>query len=292
MSSFGVTPFGIGPFGGPGTMTLINVLPVAANEVIAFFDVPPHLEEAFAFSVINLRNWTLAAVDPSIESTTIPGLVFVPKGEIVPTRAPTFVVATIDEDDETQVHLFTDATLEQFVRYDAAVNPLIRGADCELLVGAATKRFKALVPGPQKRGRFVQEDRFRDWDNTLFPVDPKQPEGTWKLEPSQDIALHAEDASLRKRLFRRITARPGDFPHLGRNYGVGIRIKALTRSGDLQGLANSIAEQCRREPDVLAAGVTTRIREDVGISGIVQVEIFCQRREQRDARFLFEFPAA
>lgn len=292
MSAFGVSPFGTGPFGGPGTMTLINVLPVAANEAIAFFDVAPHLEEAFAFSVVNLRNWTLTAIDPSIESTTIPGLVFVPKGEVVPTRQPSFVVAKIDDDDETQVHLWPDAPLEQGVRYEAAVNPLVRGADCEILLGDSAKRFRALRPGPQRRGRFVQEDRFRDWANTLFPTDPKQPEGTWRLEPSTDIALHDEDASLRKRLFRRITARPGDFPHLGRDYGVGIKVKSLARTGNMQELANAIAAQCRREPDVLAVGVTTGIREESGISGIVQVEIFVQRREQRDQRFLFEFPTA
>ena len=295
MSQFGIAPFGTsaGPFGGPGVVTILSGLPVAANEAVAFFDKVPKTGGPLSFdSATNVRNWTLKAIDPSIPSTTIAGLVFVPDGTVVPTLDPSIVVVEIDDADPTQVHLFMDARLERGVEYEVEINPQVRAIDCETFAGPVTFRFKGLKPGPGRRARFRQQDRFRDWDNSFFPKDPKQPESTWRLEPSGDIALHEEDAALRKRILRRILTQPGEFPHLGRGYGAGIRVKGLARTGEMQTLANSIQIQVRDEPDVLAVGVTAVLRESFGRGAIVEVSIFVQRREQRDSSFLFEFPAA
>ena len=295
MSQFGVQPFGgeAGVFGGPGLLTILNVVPIAANEAIVFFDEYPKVGSPLAFdAVTNLRNWTLSAVDPTIPSTDIAGLVFIPRGEVVPTVFPQIVRTKVDVDDETQVHLFTDSKMESRVRYDVEINPLVRGDQCQTFAGPTTWRFRALQPGPRRQARFVQEDRYRDWDNSFFPSDAKQPEATWRLGPDGDIALHSEDEALRKRILRRILAAPGDYPHLGPGYGAGIRVKAMARTGAMQNMANTIADQVRREPDVQAAAVTAQLRSDVANEQIVQVEVFVQRREQRDARFLFEFPTA
>lgn len=293
MSQFGLAPFGDdGPLGGPGTISVLGVLPAASNEFIVVFDVAPRADDPEGFdSATNVKNWTLVAVDPTIQSTTIPGLVFIPKGEIVPTRTPKIASAFEDEDDPTQIHLKTDSGLEHNVRYEITMEAPIRGVGCETPFGETTVEFRALEPGPQRVSRFIQEDRFRDWANEFFPADPKQAEATWLLEDSGDIALHNSDKSLRKRIMRRLLGNRASFAHLP-NYGAGRGIKALVRSGDVQGLANAAQEQVAQEPDVLQAAVTAQVRTTSTGDVVVALEIFVQREEAKDSRFLFEFPLA
>ena len=292
MSQFGLAPFGTGngPFGGPGVITIVGVLPVAANELIAVFDKRPTADDPGAFdSSTNLKNWTLTPIDPTIESTTVPGQTYVEKGKIVPTRTQLFADAFQDDDDGTQIHLTLDSRLEDGVVYELEALPAIIGEDCETLVGPTAFEFIGLRPGPSRRARFVQEDRFRDWDNDFFPADPKQPAGTWRLEDSGDIGLQNADKSLRKRILRRILTNPNGFKHLD-NYGTNTRIKSLIRTGQVQALANAVQQQVALEPDVAAAAATARIANISGAGAVVALEVFVQRKDSRDSRFLFEFP--
>jgi len=287
MSIFGIAPFGTedGPFGGFGLITILGVLPVSVNEFIVVFDKAPLADDAEGYnSATNVRNWLLVAVDPTITATD--GSTHVPKGEVAPTLEPTLADAFVDEDDDTQIHLRTHVRLEAQVRYNVTALQPIEGADCEAFVGPDTFEFRARIPGPPLVPRFVQEDRFRDWSNDPFPRDPKQPESTWLIDATGDIDLHDEDDGLRKRVFRRLLAARGGFTHLP-TYGVGPKIKSMARSGELQSLANDVAEQIRQEPDVEAAGADVTIVSDPGGNSIVQVEVFVSRREQRDSRFVF-----
>jgi hypothetical protein len=294
VSQFGLNPFGTeaGAFGGPGLITILGTLPVASNELIMVFDRAPLADDPEGFdSATNVKNWVFAPVDPTIPSTAVPGLVFVPKGEVVPTRTQLIAAAFVDDDDPTQIHLTTDSEMEQAVRYEITAQPAIRGLDCEELVGELELELRALEPGPARVSRFVQEDRFRDWANEFFPADPKQGEATWKLEDSGDIAIHDAEKSLRKRIMRRLLGNRAAFAHLP-NYGASRGIKALVRSGDVQALANAAQEQVAQEPDVLQAAATATISNTPSGDVVVALEIFVQRSDARDSRFLFEFPLA
>ena len=292
MSQFGIAPFGTGagPFGGPGLITIRGILVAAANEVIVVFDKIPKADDTEAFdSATNIKNWIVSPIDPTIQSTDVPGLTFVPKGKIVPTRTPQLAGSFQDVDDPTQIHLTMDSRMEDRVEYEVEALANIVGDDCETLAGPTVFTFFGLRPGPSRRARFIQEDRFRDWDNDFFPADRKQPEATWRLEDSGDIALQEADKSLRKRILRRILTNRSGFKHLP-DYGTDTRIKALIRTGQVQALANAVKESVAQEPDVVQAAATATVREDVGGGAVVVLEIFAQRREAKDRSFLFEFP--
>lgn len=288
MSQFGVLPFGgpYGPLGGPGTLSVLGLLPVAANEVIVVYDKPPLADDPEGWnSGTNVRNYVLTPIDPTIIGAD--GSVHVPHGEFAPTKSPSLANAWQDEDDATQIHVTTHDRMESGVQYDVAVNVKIRGEDCEPFVGPATWRFRALRPGPPRVPRYVQEDRYRDWDNTLFPDDPDQPEGTWRFDDTSDIGLHDEDACLKKRLLRRALSKRGEFTHAP-TYGLGPRVKTQAKNGQIQALANELAEQARREPDVVHASAEAVLVNDDRGRGIVRVTLFARRTERRDSRFIYE----
>lgn len=292
MSSLGTEPYGTtGPFGGPGLISILGVTPVAANEIVVAFDVEPKADDPYAFdTATNVKNWVLSPVDPQIQSTVPGNPPYLPKGSSeVPTRTPLIARAEQDSATVSQIHLFTDSRLETRVLYDLEIQPPIRGKDCEVQSGPTAFQFDALRPGPSRRARFIQEDRYRDWDNSFFPTATNQLAATWKLEDSGDIALHEADASLRKRILRRIVSSPGEFAHLP-GYGVGVRVKALAKTGDVQNMANNVAAQVRQEPDVVQASCTAKVDVNVQGGSVILLQVFAERREAKDASFLFEFP--
>lgn len=287
MSIFGVSPFGTaaGPFGGPGIITILGVLPVGINEAIVVFDKPPLADDSEGFnSATNTKNWDIEAIDPSIPSTSDPSIIYIPPKEVVPTYDPGVGACELDDEDATQIHVFTEGPMEPRVRYKIMVQPSVEGADCETLAGVDTFEFQAPSRGPRRASRFVQEDRYRDLDMQFFPVDEKQAQGTWRHEPSGDIAIQDGEASLKKRVIRRILTTRGAFAHLP-NYGIDPMVKSLARSGNIQALINDIAEQVRQEPDVSQVGVSA---ERSSTPGLLDLAIYIRRRELFDVRFTFQ----
>lgn len=291
MSNFGLAPFSPSPFGGPGVIAILGVLPVAANEVIVVFDKRPRADDPGAFdSATNPKNWTLDPIDPTIQSTDVPGQTYLEKGKVVPTRDQLVASAVLDDVDLTRIHVLLDSRMENRVEYELTAFNTIVGEDCEVIAGPTVFMFFGLQPGQPRRARFVQEDRFRDWDNEFFPRD-NRPGATWRLEDSGDIGLQDADRSLRKRLLRRLLSNPSAFAHIP-GYGTNTRIKGLIRTGQVQALANEAQRQAAQEPDVLQAAATARVLSDVGGGAVVALEIFVQRTDAKDSRFLFEFPLA
>lgn len=288
MSQFGLEPFGPSPLGGPGLIEVQGIIASSVNELIAVFSEIPLSDDPEGFgSATNARNWTLVTIDPTV--TAIDGTDVTPAGEGIPTYEPTIVGAFVDAGDPKQIRLRTDARLENRVLYDLTINGQVRGDDCEVLSGDLTHQIRGPRRGRPLVPRFIQEDRFRDWDNSLFPTDPNQPSGTWKITEHGDIGLHDEAASLRKRIWRRITASSGAFTYL-RGYGVGIDIKAIARPGNVQSLMNEIARQCRLEPDVADAGAFGELDESAEGVSILRITVAVRRLEQRDTRLIFEVP--
>lgn len=290
MSQLGINPYGAGgPFGGPGLISILGVIPIAANEIIVTFDVEPTADDPFAFnSATNVENWTLSTVDPFIPSTDPSQSPYLPKGSsAVPTIEPLLARAESDLNDPNQIHIFTDTRMETRVLYDLELQPSVRGLSCEAQSGPTVHRFGALRPAPPRRARFVQEDKFRDWDSVFLPRDGI-PAGTWRIEDNGDIAGQEAEASLRKRIFRRILASPGDFAHIP-GYGVGVLVKRLAKITDVQELANRVALQAKEEPDVLRAACVGEIIQQID-GTVVSLQVIVQRTEAKDSKFLFEFP--
>lgn len=289
MSQFGLTPFGVGPFGGPGQMALLGMLTAARNELVAVFDVPPKADDTKGYrSATNIKNWTLAAIDPRIQSTADPDVFYTPSAEAVPQYTPRIIRASLDATTELQIHLYLDAPMEEDCSYDIeAIN--VEGAACETPTGALIYRVRALYEGPIATPRYIQEDRYRDWASEPFPPSDDSPPGSWVFDESGDVGIHGADASLRKRIFRRLLANPGEFAHLPA-YGVGVlELKRLLRPGAVQTLANRAAEQAKKEPDVINAGVSATLIEVSG-GTLLRLDVHVQRRDARDSRFVFDFP--
>jgi hypothetical protein len=80
--------------------------------------------------------------------------------------------------------------------------------------------------------------------------------GTYQITDAGDIGLDKSlEASLRKRLQRRLVSAANDFFHLS-DYGVGAKQKRLLTLGFQQRLRSRVRAQMLREPEVLQAEVT------------------------------------
>ena len=291
MTAFGVSPLGedLGPFGGPGLITVLGVLPEGLNSCIVVFDrYPRSLDDQSPFSGVNPSNYTLAAVDPTIVAGN--GDIIIPAGGVVPTYTPNIVGAAVDATDPTQIVLSVDAAFEPGVEYQVTLTNTIKSTDCDDFAGTSVFSFTGRrLPNTPTRIE-LYEERFRDLDYAIIP-DPAHPGGTtqaYRFDDSGDVAIAGNTASLKKRLFRRITTQPGQFAFLP-GYGVGLTLKALARANRMQELSNLISEQVKLEPDVLNAGAATSLRR-TGDGAVVVVSLQVVQDDARERKFLFEFP--
>lgn len=253
MSAYGLSPLGtgLGPFGGPGLITILGVLPEATNAFLVVFDRYPDTFGPLAYySATNPDNYLLSAIDPTYTSATT---TLVPPGTVVPTRTPRVFKAEVDEEDEKQIRLFTDAKLEPGVQYSVEASSSIQGREGQTFAGPVEFTFYApLLPDqilPEER----REERYRDLAYQMYGD-----QAGYQYDANGDIGIQGAQDSLTKRLHRRVFSREGDFAWTT-NYGAGISVKALARAGMLQNLAERIRDQFLREPDVKNASVVTRI---------------------------------
>lgn len=80
--------------------------------------------------------------------------------------------------------------------------------------------------------------------------------GAWPVDDSGDLGNEDGLASLRKRIFRRLTTGKGAFAFLP-NYGVGLKLKELASVAELPALQADVIQQVGREPEV--AQVTANV---------------------------------
>jgi hypothetical protein len=266
----------------------LGVVRVSNNSFAVVFDVEPETLDPLAYdSGTNEQNYTLTAVDPSI--VTGSGETWVPRGEVVPRRFPVSGVAEKDTLDPTQIIVTSDAAMEPGVRYTVEVSSLITGADGETFAGPTEFEFRAPgLPREARSPRVESEERYRDLDYIIRTKTPGEREQTYRLESNGDIGIQDAQTSLKKRIARRIFTDPGAFAWAP-DYGVGVRVKSLARSGRIQELSNVIAEQVQREPDVLMAGVEVSL--DRNTSGaFLNVTVRVRRNDARDQKILFSEP--
>jgi hypothetical protein len=291
VTAFGVSPLGtdLGPFGGPGIITVLGVSPLGNNRLVVFFDRPPRADDpGAAKSVTNPRIYALRVIDPTYISATTPAPGIVPPGAAVPVRTAAVVEATQSVDDPTQIILATDCMLEPGLSYELEIVQAPCGAEGESFAGPTTWTIRAGERPRAPESVEIVEERYRDFDYVFAPAEGETP-GSYRLDSDGDIGLQPADASLRKRIYRRIFSPKGAFAVLSASYGVGVRDKALTTPGRLQELASTAAEQIRLEPDVAGVGLEAQsLRTSSGT--FVTVTVFVRRRDGRSVRFEFRRP--
>lgn len=260
MSTLGVSPLGteLGPWGGPGKVTILGVLPLSMNTLSIVFDRQPRARDDAAFDDgCSTENFVLTGVDPTI--TPENGVPFIPQGKYKPTRDLSPIKVAVDEDDLTQLILTTDAPFERFCEYELSVMDL-RGENGETFAGPTEWLFKALSPSSRPVRLSTLEapsDPYYDIASGYYA----QAGGIvgvtgYELGENLNFKKHGGIESAKKRIARRILAGRGKFLIYGTSYGVQHNVKGLMRPGELQRLANDVLVQVRLEPDVSQAEVT------------------------------------
>lgn len=292
--TFGLLPFGnVAPWGGPGTISLITILAIGTNELVAFFTSAPKCRDPLGFrDTRNPLYWSIRPVDPV--AIGINGEVVPEPGKPRP-RPPDPWIGRCFRDplDATQVHLVTVPQLQTGVQYDVGIGP-VRGRSCEEFSGLSTFRLLARSRPPPPTSRIAAIDTYRDYANPVFEIDRQTSQlvpgpGFWAYDETGEIVLDDAAGSLKKRVLRRITTLVGGFAHLP-NYGVPAMLGTIARGEDIQALALRLQEQIVGEPDVRAAGVTVSSLSTAR-GGILRFEITVQQRTLGEISFQVQVPS-
>lgn len=277
ISQLGILPFGnTGPFSAPGKISVLGVLASAENRIIVAWDVPPNSEDPRGTrSAINVSNYTIVSVDPTIETTDGP---IVPAGELVPTFEVGLWRAEVDEVDATQIHLWTDRVMEGGRRYMLTIDGPIDGAvNCAEFAGDLDWTFRAPTPPPRRDRNPALVLGLEDLDDGLVPGDERSE--IWRYTSAGDIDLQSSIDSLRKRIARMLSSQRGEWTY-DPNFGVKVQLKAIMRQDELQRSCNVIKETLVADPLVAAVFVQARPRS-VGAGAVIEYDVRVSLRSGR-----------
>lgn len=255
MSSLGLSPLGteLGPWGGPGLITIKGVIPISGNEIVVICDRVPRARDDGAFDDALLPgSYTLVDIDPSVGDPPM-----IPPGEYKALHTPSVVLVRLDAEDETQLVLTTDVRLERHVRYSLTVD-FLEGAAGETFAGPNTWELEALTPVPRYAripSLGTSADPYADFANGFVASDQDGIPASvgLQLAGGGDLVWQGGVDSTRKRLHRRLLTERRRFLVLSPRYGTTWPVGQLARPGRLQVLVNDIAAGARSEPDVVAA---------------------------------------
>jgi hypothetical protein len=205
------------------------------------------------FSSLNPKNWILTAVDPPdsverlaqnvllvTESNLSQRLKEIPQ-LLALVEPPAFVVSfdgILTQGAQYQVQLTTS---------DVDITPA-EGCDCADFE-AVIIRCDAILTDARDDDGYMRDvaNPFLEKDALQFPPSL----GTYQFTDTGDLANDFGVSSLRKRVFRRVSAAVGDFFHLP-GYGAGVtpRLKRLVRVDEIQRIQSRVRAQVAREPEV------------------------------------------
>lgn len=286
MSAYGVEPYGggLGPYGGPGLITLLGVLPAAENRVIVVFDrAPLAMDPKGRRDATNPANYTIASIDPTI---VINGIATVPDKAVVPTRGVALARARVDRADPKQVHLWTDRDMEPMIEHRITIVGSIHGLACEDFAGPASDSIWAPSPSPLAVSPDRLDGNLRDLDDGGTASSGDLPE-VWRYQENTDIALQDELESLKKRIIRRCTQLPNSY--VWSDNGVPTFIGDLMTTASLSNLAEVVAAQARN--DVLVSSASCEVVPLVsGGDAYVIITLSIRLRDRRDVTLRYKLP--
>lgn len=264
MSVLGISPLGtdLGPWGGPGLITIKGVIPISGNEIVVVCDRVPRARDDDAYDDALLeQNYVLDPIDPTVGDPP-----FIPPGEYKAKYSPSVVRTAQDTEDELQIILYTDVKLEKLVRYSLTVD-FLEGDEGETFAGPTTFEFQALTPTP-RYARIAQlgvaSDPYRDFANGFVAssVDGSPVPVGLQAGPGGQFAWHGGVESTRKRLHRRILTERRRFLVLSPRYGTAWPVGTLARPSAIQTFVNDLAAGARSEPDVVAAECVASVADN------------------------------
>jgi len=286
VSAYGIDPYGgdLGPYGGPGLITVLNILPAAENRVILVFDrAPMSSDPKGRRDATNPANYTIEPIDPTI---TINGISTVPDKAIVPTLPIALARARVDPYDPKQIHLWTDRDMEPQIEHRVSIVGPIHGEGCEDFAGLVSWTIWAPLPAPLQMAPDRLDGQLRDLDDGGTATSGDLPE-VWRYEGTGDIALQGELESLKKRIIRRCTQAPNSY--VWSNNGVPMFIGDLMTVGSLNNLAQVVQEQARK--DILVADAAVTVEPVLsGGDAIIVVTLSIRLRDRRDVSLVYKLP--
>ena len=289
MSAFGLSPLGtgLGPFGGPGLITVLGVLPLSVTSFVVVFDVAPKALDSEALdSGTNAGNYEMTSTDPTIYPP-LAAVPTVPPGAVVPTRQPFPGIATADRADPRQVIIETDSRMDPHVQQVVHISSQIAGRNGETFAGPQDWGFRSPGLEPGRRSAAAQaRDRYRDlaWDITGSTGD------AYRYDANRDIGINDGRTSLRSRIYRRVFTSPGGFTWLPA-YGVGVRIKKLARTSERHQLADTVASQAQLEPEVIEATAEVTFT-DTSAGGVVDIALYVRLVDSTTQRITYSLPTS
>jgi len=295
VSGFGILPFGtVAPWGGPGLLSIITALCVGENKITVFFTDPPKWRDPIGYrDSRNALNWRVDPIDPAVP--TLDGGIYVEPGKRRPTRGVVINDILQDEDDPTQLHVWTAPTLEPGIEYAVQLVGPILGANCQKFGGQTIFIVTARDRPLRNRTGIAAVDTYGDWSNPFFEIDPVTGlpvarERIWRYDEAGELVLADNAESLKTRILQRIQTEVGAFSHLP-NYGLTSFAKRVARPYDVQQIAVRVREQIQFEPDVREAAVEARVEVEANGGGVVRFVISVQPRTEGLQTFLFDLPA-
>jgi hypothetical protein len=163
------------------------------------------------------------------------------------------IVQVVVADEGNAVRVWFDADLPVGVPVELTVRHVESVSSIEMVGNSTTMLVPFgldVPPGalPDLKGRFDIANPQTERDANGGPL------GTFSVTESGDLGNDTGRINLRKRIFRRITTRPGGFFHLP-NYGIRQKDKTLVTPTMLRELQTNLESQVRSEPDVVAVRI-------------------------------------
>lgn len=286
MTIYGVSPLGGAGYGGAGLISVLGVLPLTNGSFVVVYDMEPKTDDSTSpTSAINVANYSLAAIDPTYISSSVPSPGILAPGLVAPTRTPLIVKAVQDKEDPTQVIVYTDCSLEGNIQYSVGISTQICGVNCEAFDGQEVWLFTAPLYPQEIQQNFQVLEKYRDL--AWAPYDESGYDA-FIIDNTNDIGIQSGRESLLKRIKRRVFSQKGGFAWAP-NYGVGIKAKALVRGGEMQSLATLINQQILLEPDVVNSSTTVAMSRTT-TGAFLEIGVDVLTRDSRVQSFQFRQP--
>jgi hypothetical protein len=165
-------------------------------------------------------------------------------------------ILRVDSVDSQTVLVVFDAPLDSGVSYEFTVTGVIAVATGLPMSTPFVTTFVALGVARAATPGLPNIPANLDLANPQTPRDGAEGElGTLQVDGTGDLANDSGRAQLRKRIFRRLSTRPGGFYHLD-NYGLRVPAKRLLTADEQRQLELDSVFQVRQEPEVVAASAT------------------------------------
>lgn len=237
--SYGITPYGLGPYGAvEADLTIAHAVAVSTHVVRVFLTKEPqNISAGRTGDVFNPNTWNITRLDTGEGFTVL---------NVTKYDDTTWDIRVLEKfGSNNVVHNVASATL---LDVGGSLIDSPRNSDFQGSTAAA-------VHTPD-RALARQRAGARDFNNPFGPIEGS-PGGTLIITSSGDYQLHGGADMVRKLIYRRLTTQLGAFWHLP-NYGVGLRVKEPIPTGDLISLRAEIERQCRLEPEIAAVKATVR----------------------------------